>query len=88
MGLGKRGTERTIVEELDVLVSELKASNGLSVDLMLPVHRAVTNVISSLVFGARLAEDPRFNELSQIISFSIARNVSFSSNPLRALLSK
>ena len=88
MGFGKRGTERAIFEELDVLVSEFKASNCLSVDPMLPVNRAVTNVISSLIFGARLAEEPRFNELSQIISFSIARNVSLSTNPLRALLSK
>lgn len=84
-GFGKHGTERAIGEELDVLLTTLKASGRSPIDPTLPLHRAAANVISSLVFGERLAEDPRFDELSQTFSAQIIRNSGVSSNPLRTI---
>lgn len=86
MGCGKRGSERAIAEELDALVSALKAGGRAAVDPTLPLHRAAANVIGSMLFGSRLAEDPRFVEFLEVTSFQVVRNIGISSNPLSTII--
>ena len=63
-------------------MSALKAGGRAAVDPTLPLHRAAANVISSMLFGSRVADDPRFVEFLEVTSLQVVRNIGISSNPL------
>ncbi|XP_071979661.1 cytochrome P450 2F2-like isoform X2 [Engystomops pustulosus] len=52
-GMGKRSVEERILEEAQFLIKEFRATNGSPVNLTSYLARAVSNVISSIVYGSR-----------------------------------
>uniref|UniRef100_A0A1I8GZK7 Cytochrome P450 n=1 Tax=Macrostomum lignano TaxID=282301 RepID=A0A1I8GZK7_9PLAT len=68
-GFGKSGSEETIAREAQELIAALESSNGQPTSTSVPFNKAVSNVICSLVFGSRVAdEDPSFEEKLSLIN--------------------
>ncbi|XP_052410827.1 cytochrome P450 2K1-like isoform X2 [Carassius gibelio] len=62
-GMGKRGSEERIIEEIQYLKGEFDKLEGKPFDTTQPVNYAVSNIISSIVYGSRFEyTDPRFTE--------------------------
>ncbi|XP_026071298.1 cytochrome P450 2K1-like isoform X3 [Carassius auratus] len=62
-GMGKRGSEEKIIEEIQYLKGEFDKLEGKPFDTTRPVNYAVSNIISSIVYGSRFEyTDPRFTE--------------------------
>nr|XP_055050848.1 cytochrome P450 2K1-like [Misgurnus anguillicaudatus] len=63
-GMGKRGCEDKIIEEIQYLKKEFKKFQGKAFDTTRPVNYAVSNIISSIVYGSRFEyTDPRFTAM-------------------------
>ncbi|XP_039543537.1 cytochrome P450 2K1-like [Pimephales promelas] len=63
-GMGKRGSEEKIIEEIHYLKGEFDKFEGKPFDTTQPVNYAVSNIISSIVYGSRFEyTDPRFTEM-------------------------
>ncbi|XP_067237353.1 cytochrome P450 2K1-like isoform X2 [Chanodichthys erythropterus] len=63
-GMGKRGSEDKIIEEIQYLKGEFDKFEGTPFDTTHPVNYAVSNIISSIVYGSRFEyTDPRFTEM-------------------------
>ncbi|KAM3911023.1 cytochrome P450 2G1-like [Leptodactylus fuscus] len=66
-GVGKRTIEDRIKEECHSLVEELTSYNGRECDPAIIISKAVSNVISSVVFGSRFHyNDPKFHRMLDI----------------------
>ncbi|KAL1278819.1 hypothetical protein QQF64_025492 [Cirrhinus molitorella] len=64
LGMGKRGSEEKIIEEIQYLKGELDHFEGKAFDTTQPVNYAVSNIISSIVYGSRFEyTDPRFTQM-------------------------
>ncbi|XP_030646568.1 cytochrome P450 2K1 [Chanos chanos] len=60
-GMGKRGVEEKIIEEMRYLKEVLEKFKGKPFDTNQPLNWAVSNIISSIVYGSRFDyEDSRF----------------------------
>ncbi|XP_056306066.1 cytochrome P450 2K1-like [Danio aesculapii] len=63
-GMGKRGSEEKIIEEIHYVKGEFDKFEGKPFDTTQPVNYAVSNIISSIVYGSRFEyTDPRFTEM-------------------------
>ncbi|TRY96431.1 hypothetical protein DNTS_021460 [Danionella cerebrum] len=63
-GMGKRGSEEKIIDEIHYLKGEFDKFEGKAFDTTQPVNYAVSNIISSIVYGSRFEyTDPRFKEM-------------------------
>ncbi|KAG9264556.1 cytochrome P450 2K1-like [Astyanax mexicanus] len=63
-GMGKRGSEEKIIEEIQYLKEVFESFGGKAFDTTQPVNNAVSNIISSIVYGSRLEySDPQFREM-------------------------
>ncbi|KAK9961643.1 hypothetical protein ABG768_007057 [Culter alburnus] len=63
-GMGKRGSEEKIIEEIQYLKGEFDKFEGKPFDTTQPVNYAVSNIISSIVYGSRFEyTDSRFTEM-------------------------
>ncbi|XP_051995744.1 cytochrome P450 2K1-like isoform X1 [Xyrauchen texanus] len=63
-GMGKRGSEEKIIEEIQYLKEEFEKFEGKPFDTTQPVNYAVSNIISAIVYGSRFEyTDPRFKEM-------------------------
>ncbi|XP_075771702.1 cytochrome P450 2A13-like [Pelodiscus sinensis] len=70
-GVGKRGIEERILEEVHFLQEALRGTKGLPFDPTYFLSRSVSNVISSVVFGDRFDyEDKEFLSLLYMITES------------------
>ncbi|CAH2314064.1 cytochrome P450 2G1-like [Pelobates cultripes] len=68
-GLGKRSIEERIKDEAQSLVDELKTYKGQSIDPAVLISKAVSNVISSVVFGKRFEyNDKKFHRMLDIFT--------------------
>ncbi|XP_075043079.1 cytochrome P450 2G1-like [Mixophyes fleayi] len=66
-GLGKRSINERIKEECSYLVEELRSYNELEFDPATIISKAVSNVISSVVFGSRFHyDDAKFHRMLDI----------------------
>ncbi|XP_068106842.1 cytochrome P450 2G1-like [Hyperolius riggenbachi] len=66
-GLGKRSIEERIKEECDFMVEEIKKQKELQFDPAMTISKAVSNVISSIVFGIRFKyDDAKFHRMLDI----------------------
>ncbi|KAM6153684.1 cytochrome P450 2A3-like isoform 2-T2 [Erethizon dorsatum] len=67
-GMGKRGIEERIQEEIGFLIESFRETQGAFIDPTFYLSRAVSNVISSIVFGDRFDyEDKEFLSLLRMI---------------------
>ncbi|KFO19008.1 Cytochrome P450 2A3 [Fukomys damarensis] len=67
-GVGKRGIEERIQEEIGFLIESLRETQGAFIDPTFYLSRAVSNVISSIVFGDRFDyEDKEFLSLLRMM---------------------
>ncbi|XP_065109216.1 cytochrome P450 2K1-like [Paramisgurnus dabryanus] len=63
-GMGKKLSEEKIIQETRYLREVFETSQGNPFDTTQPVHYAVSNIISAIVFGNRFEyEDPKFNKM-------------------------
>ncbi|XP_016328967.1 cytochrome P450 2K1-like isoform X2 [Sinocyclocheilus anshuiensis] len=63
-GMGKRGSEEKIIEEIQYLKGEFNKFEEKPFDTTQPVNYAVSNIISSIVYGSRFEyTDPQFTEM-------------------------
>ncbi|XP_056117730.1 cytochrome P450 2K3-like [Rhinichthys klamathensis goyatoka] len=63
-GMGKRGSEEKIIEEIQYLKGEFEKFEGKPFDTTQPVNYAAANIISSIVYGSRFEyTDPQFTEM-------------------------
>ncbi|XP_050961654.1 cytochrome P450 2K1-like [Labeo rohita] len=63
-GMGKRGSEEKIIEEIQYLKGEFDKFEGKAFDTTQPVNYAVSNIISSIVYGSRFKyTDPEFTQM-------------------------
>ncbi|KAK7175349.1 hypothetical protein R3I93_002299 [Phoxinus phoxinus] len=63
-GMGKRGSEEKIIEEIQFLKGEFDKFEGKPFDTTQPVNYAVSNIISAIVYGSRFEyTDPRFTDM-------------------------
>ncbi|XP_038622731.1 cytochrome P450 2A13-like [Tachyglossus aculeatus] len=70
-GMGKRGIEERIQEEAQYLVESFRDTKGTPISPIFFLSRAVSNVISSIVFGDRFDyKDKEFLSLLQMINSS------------------
>ncbi|XP_073693302.1 cytochrome P450 2K1-like [Garra rufa] len=64
LGMGKRGSEEKIIEEIQYLKGEFDKFEGKAFDTTQPVNYAVSNIISSIMYGSRFEyTDPEFTEM-------------------------
>ncbi|KAG1966960.1 cytochrome P450 2K1-like isoform X1 [Pimephales promelas] len=77
-GMGKRGSEEKIIEEIHYLKEEFDKFEGKPFDTTQPVNYAVSNIMSSIVYGSRFEyTDSRFTEMVDMIN----ENVRVSGSP-------
>ncbi|KAM9325625.1 cytochrome P450 2G1-like [Gastrophryne carolinensis] len=66
-GLGKHSIEERIKEECSILVQELRTHKGIQFDPAIIISKAVSNVISFVVFGKRFQyDDAKFHRMLDI----------------------
>ncbi|KAL0993448.1 hypothetical protein UPYG_G00108030 [Umbra pygmaea] len=64
-GMGKKGSEEKILEEITYLIEEFKKHDGKAFDTTKSVIYAASNIISSIVFGSRFGyTDPLFTGMA------------------------
>uniref|UniRef100_A0A0P6JAR3 Cytochrome P450 n=1 Tax=Heterocephalus glaber TaxID=10181 RepID=A0A0P6JAR3_HETGA len=67
-GMGKRGIEERIQEEIGFLIESFRETQGAFIDPTFYLSRAVSNIISSIVFGDRFDyEDKEFLSLLRMM---------------------
>ncbi|KAK3552276.1 hypothetical protein QTP86_007494 [Hemibagrus guttatus] len=63
-GMGKRGSEEKIIDEIQYLKEVFESFGGKPFDTTQPMNYAVSNIISSIVYGNRFEySDPQFKEM-------------------------
>ncbi|XP_062874918.1 cytochrome P450 2K1-like [Trichomycterus rosablanca] len=63
-GMGKRDSEEKIIEEIQYLKEVFESFEGKPFDTTRPMNYAVSNIISSIVYGSRFEySDPQFKEM-------------------------
>ncbi|XP_066532137.1 cytochrome P450 2K4-like isoform X2 [Hoplias malabaricus] len=63
-GMGKRKSEEKIIEEIQYLKEVIEGFGGKPFDTAQPVNCAVSNIISSIVYGSRFKySDPEFKQM-------------------------
>ncbi|XP_054617784.1 cytochrome P450 2K4-like isoform X1 [Dunckerocampus dactyliophorus] len=63
-GMGKKACEDKIIEESQHLMEVIRKINGESFDTTQPINYAVSNIISSIVYGSRFEyDDPEFTAM-------------------------
>ncbi|KAI5619047.1 cytochrome P450 2K1-like [Silurus asotus] len=63
-GMGKKGSEEKILEEIEYLKEVFESFRGKPFDTTQPMNYAVSNIISSIVYGNRFEyNDPQFKEM-------------------------
>ncbi|XP_035473806.2 cytochrome P450 2K4 [Scophthalmus maximus] len=63
-GMGKKESEEKIINELHHLTEVINKTKGEAFDMTKPIHRAVSNIICSMVYGNRFEyDDPEFMSL-------------------------
>ncbi|XP_056608080.1 cytochrome P450 2K1-like [Triplophysa dalaica] len=71
-GMGTRGSEEKIIEEIQYLKEEFLKFDGEAFDTTQPVNHAASNIISSIVYGNRFEyTDPRFKEMVKIANKTV-----------------
>ncbi|XP_029629678.1 cytochrome P450 2K1 isoform X2 [Salmo trutta] len=64
-GMGKKGSEEKILEEIHYLIEVLEKHEGKAFDTTQPVIYAVSNIISAIVYGSRFEyTDPLFTGMA------------------------
>ncbi|KAJ8017131.1 hypothetical protein DPEC_G00014570 [Dallia pectoralis] len=77
-GMGKKGSEEKILEELHYLIEVFEEHKGKPFDTTQPLHYAISNIICSIVYGSRFEySDPRFRLSVDRVNDSIQRIGSF-----------
>uniref|UniRef100_W5M3U4 Uncharacterized protein n=1 Tax=Lepisosteus oculatus TaxID=7918 RepID=W5M3U4_LEPOC len=77
-GMGRKGSEEKIIEEIQYLIEVFEAHGGKPFDTKEPVNCAVSNIISSIVYGDRFDyADPVF----QAMVNRFTQNIKFSGSP-------
>ncbi|MBN3305129.1 CP2K1 protein, partial [Amia calva] len=76
-GMGRKGSEEKIMEEMNYLSEVFEQQGGKPFDVKDPVNRAVSNIISSIVYGTRFDyDDPVFqamvNKANERVSLSMS----------------
>eukprot|EP00063_Salmo_salar_P083302 XP_014058137.1 PREDICTED: cytochrome P450 2K1-like [Salmo salar] len=71
-GMGKKGSEEKILEEIHYLIEVLEKHEGKAFDTAQPVIYAVSNIISAIVYGSRFEyTDPLFTGMADRANESI-----------------
>ncbi|KAJ8017126.1 hypothetical protein DPEC_G00014520 [Dallia pectoralis] len=71
-GMGKKGSEEKIIEELCYLIEVFEEHKGKPFDTTQPLHNAVSNIICSIVYGSRFEySDPKFRRSVENVGESI-----------------
>lgn len=66
LGMGKRGVEEKIIEEIQHLKEVFKKFDGKPFDTTHPVNIAISNVVCAIIYGSRFDyEDPVFKAMVQ-----------------------
>ncbi|XP_067312622.1 cytochrome P450 2K1-like isoform X1 [Pseudorasbora parva] len=78
-GVGKRGMEEKIIEEIHYLKGEFDKFEGKPFDTTQPVNYAVSNIISAIVYGSRFEyTDPQFTKMVDRANANVRDGGSFS----------
>ncbi|XP_028979787.2 cytochrome P450 2K1-like [Esox lucius] len=71
-GMGKKGSEEKIIEEVRYLIEVFEEHKGKAFDTTESMHYAISNIISSIVYGSRFEySDPRFRRTVERVRESI-----------------
>uniref|UniRef100_A0A8C1YLV4 Cytochrome P450 2K1-like n=1 Tax=Cyprinus carpio TaxID=7962 RepID=A0A8C1YLV4_CYPCA len=82
LGMGKRGSEEKIIEEIQYLKGEFDKFEEKPFDTTRPVNYAVSNIISSIVYGSRFEyTDPQFTEMVNRANENVRISGSISMHP-------
>ncbi|KAK2508842.1 hypothetical protein MC885_014456, partial [Smutsia gigantea] len=78
LGLGKKSLEQWVTEEASYLCAAFSDQAGLPFSPNLLLNKAVSNVISSLIFGRRFEyTDPRYLKLMDLIQEAVNEDTGF-----------
>uniref|UniRef100_A0A3P8Y7I5 unspecific monooxygenase n=1 Tax=Esox lucius TaxID=8010 RepID=A0A3P8Y7I5_ESOLU len=71
-GMGKKGSEEKIIEEIRYLIDVFEENKGKAFDTTESMHYAISNIICSIVYGSRFEySDPRFRRSVERVRESI-----------------
>ncbi|KAK1799183.1 hypothetical protein P4O66_007433 [Electrophorus voltai] len=74
-GMGKKGSEEKIIEEIQYIKEVFENFGGKPFDTAQPMNYAISNVISSIVFGNRFEySDPEFKEMVNRVNENLRLN--------------
>ncbi|KAM9324496.1 cytochrome P450 2D6 [Gastrophryne carolinensis] len=85
-GMGKKTLEARVIEEAEFLCAEFHSQQGQPFDPHYSVNTAVSNIISSIMFGDRFEyNDETFNKLLQIFEDALKAEGGFMAQVLSAI---
>ncbi|XP_038623387.1 cytochrome P450 2B4-like [Tachyglossus aculeatus] len=74
LGMGRRGIEERVQEEVRCLLEEFHKTQGQPFDPTFPLRRSISNVVCSVVFGRRFDHaDPEFGTLLRLLNDNLRR---------------